>query len=171
MLLPYNTNFLFFFPGRAILKRWTNIRDAYLKSLRKEQYSQTPIKPYTYSENLKFLKNTFKLPSAEDSTSNSSLTNEHFNFVEVPAKNLSESDESDRENNSANTEITSSPARKKVKTEVESPTILGDIGDRHISFFKGILPSLQTLTEDEIVEFQMGVLELMINIKRNRLQC
>ncbi|XP_026477172.1 uncharacterized protein LOC113383139 [Ctenocephalides felis] len=88
---------------RAILKRWTNIRDAYLKSLRKEQYSQTPIKPYTYSENLKFLKNTFKLPSAEDSTLNSSLTNEHFNFVEVPAKNLSESDESDRENNSANT--------------------------------------------------------------------
>jgi hypothetical protein len=40
--------------------------------------------------------------------------------------------------------------------------------DRHISFFKGIVPTLHTFTEDETVNFQMGVLQLLTNIKQRQ---
>ncbi|CAL1272861.1 unnamed protein product [Larinioides sclopetarius] len=42
--------------------------------------------------------------------------------------------------------------------------------DRHLSFFKGIIPSLGEFNEREILKFQMGVLQLIGNIKdlRNR---
>lgn len=42
--------------------------------------------------------------------------------------------------------------------------------DRHISFFKGIVPTLHTFIEDETIKFQIGVLQLVSNIKQNRYQ-
>jgi hypothetical protein len=41
----------------------------------------------------------------------------------------------------------------------------GNTPNRHLSFFQGIIPSLQTLDEDEIVQFQIGVLQLISNVK------
>jgi len=41
----------------------------------------------------------------------------------------------------------------------------GNQPNRHLSFFKGIIPSLQNLNEEETLEFQMGVLQLIANIK------
>jgi hypothetical protein len=40
----------------------------------------------------------------------------------------------------------------------------GNQPNRHLSFFKGI-PSLQNFKEEETLEFQMGVLQLIANIK------
>lgn len=34
-------------------------------------------------------------------------------------------------------------------------------GDRHLSFFKGIIPSITKFSEPQIVEFQLGVLQLV----------
>jgi len=34
----------------------------------------------------------------------------------------------------------------------------------HLSFFKGIIPSLQNLNKEETLEFQMGVLQLISHI-------
>lgn len=42
--------------------------------------------------------------------------------------------------------------------------------DSHTSFFKGFVPTLHTFTEDETVNFQMGGLQLLTNIKQRRLQ-
>jgi len=39
---------------------------------------------------------------------------------------------------------------------------------RHLSFFKGIIPSLQNFNEEETLEFQMGVLQLIANIKHRK---
>lgn len=39
---------------------------------------------------------------------------------------------------------------------------------RNLSFFKGILPSLALLDDDQILEFQSGVLNLLQNIKHRR---
>jgi len=41
----------------------------------------------------------------------------------------------------------------------------GNQPNRHLSFFKGIIPSLQNFNEEETLEFQMGVLQLIANIK------
>lgn len=41
----------------------------------------------------------------------------------------------------------------------------GDQEDRHMQFFKGILPSVQKFTDNQIVDFQMGVLQVIKNIQ------
>jgi hypothetical protein len=41
----------------------------------------------------------------------------------------------------------------------------GNQPNRHLSFFKGIIPSLQNFDEEETLKFQMGVLQLIAHIK------
>ncbi|CAH1969362.1 unnamed protein product [Acanthoscelides obtectus] len=41
----------------------------------------------------------------------------------------------------------------------------GDQEDRHMQFFKGILPSVQKFTDNQVVDFQMGVLQVIKNIQ------
>jgi hypothetical protein len=40
--------------------------------------------------------------------------------------------------------------------------------NRHLSFFQGIMPSLQNLNDDQTAEFQLGVLNFIKNAKRLR---
>jgi hypothetical protein len=40
----------------------------------------------------------------------------------------------------------------------------GNQPNRHLSFFEGIIPSLQNFNEEETFEFQMGVLQLIANL-------
>lgn len=40
--------------------------------------------------------------------------------------------------------------------------------NRHLSFFEGITPSLNDFTENEILQFQTGVLKLIMDLKRKR---
>jgi hypothetical protein len=44
----------------------------------------------------------------------------------------------------------------------------GNQPNRHLSFFKGIIPSLQNFNEKETLEFQMGILQLIANIKQRK---
>jgi len=44
----------------------------------------------------------------------------------------------------------------------------GNQPNRHLSFFKGIIPSLQSFNEEETLGFQMGVLQLIGNIKHRK---
>jgi hypothetical protein len=42
--------------------------------------------------------------------------------------------------------------------------------NQHLSFFNGIIPSLETFNDNNIIQFQTGVLQLMENIKRKQIQ-
>lgn len=42
--------------------------------------------------------------------------------------------------------------------------------NRHLSFFKSLLPSVSSLNEDQILEFQAGVISLLQNIKKKTSQ-
>jgi len=44
----------------------------------------------------------------------------------------------------------------------------GNQQNRHLSFFKGISPSLQNSNEAETLQFQMGVLQLIAKIKHRK---
>jgi len=44
----------------------------------------------------------------------------------------------------------------------------GNQSNRHLSFFKGIIPSLQNFNEEETLEFEMGFLQLITNIKHRK---
>jgi hypothetical protein len=47
------------------------------------------------------------------------------------------------------------------KTDTSKP-------NRHLSFFQGILPSLQNLNNDQTMEFQLGVMNFIKNVKKHR---
>lgn len=155
------------------------------------------MKPYTFAKYLKFFNKTVNFPIIEDCSSNSSYANDDMNFVEIPSKSCSNSGdddgaESDNAEPSENKlrfeagnssrqilEQTAKILQRKMEgdqSEGQSqvaaipPNLLEIANDRHILFFRGILPSLHSLTEDEIIELQMGVLELIINMKKNRTQ-
>lgn len=43
-------------------------------------------------------------------------------------------------------------------------SVIKEKPDRHLSFFRGITPSLNTFNEDKILEFQMAVLQTIKSI-------
>lgn len=67
------------------------------------------------------------------------------------------------------------PVKRKTKTEKLDDKMLKFLDSklkhhehRHVSFIKGVLPSLATFDDDEHLEFQAGVLALIQKIKKTR---
>ncbi|CAH2004957.1 unnamed protein product [Acanthoscelides obtectus] len=55
---------------------------------------------------------------------------------------------------------------KSIAYQIKPKQIEQDV--RNLSFFKGILPSLALLDDDQTLEFQSGVINLLQNIKHRR---
>ncbi|CAH1953516.1 unnamed protein product [Acanthoscelides obtectus] len=157
--------------GKEVVKRWVNIRDAFNKFLKKEKSFKksgsgaSTLSKYIYAEQLKFLTKIFTHRSTEDSLSAN------------PVQATSDADVSETDTENNNTQLKSPPrkqlgSRKRKIDDVELRMIkaLEQPEDRHISFFKGIVPSLHTFTDDETLQFQTGVLRLITNIKQRRFQ-
>lgn len=63
------------------------------------------------------------------------------------------------------------PGPRKCKldsVELQMIEIFKEKPDRHLSFFNGIIPSLNTFDDDEILEFQMEVLRTITSIKKRK---
>lgn len=60
------------------------------------------------------------------------------------------------------------PKRKKTDMEREVLESLCAKEDRHLSFFKGLLPSLQEFSDDETLQFQSSVINIIQEIKKAR---
>ncbi|KAJ8945299.1 hypothetical protein NQ318_002756 [Aromia moschata] len=152
--------------SKEVVKRWVNIRDAFNKFLKKEKSLQksgsgaSKLKKYVYAEQLKFLTKIFTSRSTEDSLSANCET-EKSSELDVL--------ETDNRNNDSQFEIPprNKPlgSRKSKVDEVDMRILkaLEQPEDRHIFFFKGIIPSLNTFTEDETLQFQMDVLQMNFN--------
>lgn len=150
------------------MKRWVNIRDAYNKSIKREKIlnksgsADIITKQYVYADQLKFLHKIFSPRSTGD---NLSIKNED-----------SETTPSGSDNKNKNAQVKISHVkqhvgfRKRKHDDIELNMInpLEQPEDRHLSFFKGIIPTINTLSEDEVLTFQMGVLQLLNNIKQSR---
>lgn len=145
--------------------------DAFNKSTKKEKSliksgaGASAMKKYVYAEQLKFLSKVFCPRSTEDSLS-INLDNEDTE----PTVS-----ENDNRNESGQFKI---PPRKQLgsrkrkidEVEMRMLKALEEPEDRHISFFKGIVPTLHSFTDDETINFQICVLQLLTNIKQRRFQ-
>lgn len=60
------------------------------------------------------------------------------------------------------------PKRKKTDVERDILESLWTKEDRHLSFFKGLLPSLQEFSDDEALQFQSSVINIIQKIKKAR---
>ncbi|CAK1580922.1 unnamed protein product [Parnassius mnemosyne] len=159
--------------GKEVMKRWVNIRDSYHKSLNKEKSVKksgagtTTIRKYVYFDQLQFLNKIFCERPTE-----SSLPTDRVEKLSR-GNNVEDSTESN-----CSSQFKSPPppqqqlgSRKPKIDEIDKKLlhILEKPEDRHLCFFKGIIPSLSSFNEDEIIKFQMGILQLITTIKQSRL--
>lgn len=154
-------------------QRWTHIRDNYYRSYRKQTQKSPdarPTKPYLHSKRLAFLHkiqpfnepvnielNTEKEQEENDSQSiyisDNSLDTNDMGTMNSSLDNMSGLEGARTHNNDAN-----NPFSTKEPSET----------NRHLLFFKGVLPSLDDFDDNETIDFQMGVLKLVKNIKNSR---
>lgn len=141
----------------------------YLKKIQEQSTTGSQAKTckkYIYCEQMAFLrKNTSK---------NVTISSMHDDVDKEPvAVTL---DEDNRNVVAQETDIMTQPISKKPEragpkyTEVEKTIMrhLSEPEDRHLNFFKGILPSLQLLKEEEVIRFQSSVLNILQDIHKSR---
>ena len=181
------------------MNRWTNIRDRYVKYVKKiieekkTGSSAKPTRKYLFAEQLVFLQKVTRtdlfleeeenVPSDQESAStsdwnaeeaslkaNTSRSVESSQIAEtnqyVETSQRSETGPQNDMNMARKRKILSKSIKKgiskKFSRTVEEPE------DRNMSFFKGILPTLQLFADHETVQFQAGVLGLIQDIQRSR---
>lgn len=157
------------------MKKWVNVRDAFQKSCKKQKLnaksgSGAPsTSTYIYDAQLQFLR---KL--CEERPTGDSLNIEHPQQSGETPLNTIEGTAEDTGDSTQNNERFKKPKSLKRKidhVEIEMMKILKEKPDRHLSFFQAIIPSLDNFDDDEILEFQMKVLQAITEIKNRKRLC
>lgn len=160
-----------FVTRQLVVKRWNNIRDQWIKwknrdkNTKKSGAAASKLRKYVYHEQLNFLDQVPYHRSTDSSMD-----------YEAESQQQTEEHQPGADQGTAPPDATkqtshTSSARKRKRTldEFEERILrtieAGDKEDRHMQFFKGILPSLQKFNENQIVDFQMGVLQVIKNIQ------
>jgi hypothetical protein len=137
--------------------------------------ARQPTKSYIYGEQLKFLKKTVLPHDTDDSFPDSgkcaqmqevSGDSDNENGQVSNNSNIAEGVASD----SASFKKPEQQKRNKRKADPVELELLSIIkkNDRHSSFFAGIIPSLETFDDDDVVEFQLKVLQIVSDIKKRK---
>ncbi|XP_073956557.1 uncharacterized protein [Choristoneura fumiferana] len=180
--------------GKLVLKKWTQIRDSCCKYIRKRKNKRhfSP-KPYKYFQELAFLQKVAYIPYSrineendegdeesesegkvsdveqETDTSNCAevliysgdeIPNEESSGIAVKEENKIDFSAFQRNPYEVDDTMT------KYLNSSNAPKQKED--DPNLHFFKGILPAVSTLNEDETLQFQSGVLTLLQTIKKQR---
>ncbi|XP_047098859.1 uncharacterized protein LOC124712850 [Schistocerca piceifrons] len=149
--------------GKSVMRKWTNVRDSFHKSERKNtssfksRFGKQTTSTYIYGQELQFLK---KASSGCPTEVSKPVVNEDSNCI---TDSCSEEDSELKETVPKN-----KGTHKQDTVEQRMADVSKQHSDRHISFFRGIIPSLETFDDDEIVEFQLNVLQIIANIKKRK---
>jgi len=119
-----------------------------------------------YSDQLRFLS---KLINEGQTTDSLTVDNTEGSQVSTAEQNGDDMNNFSQETPSRKPR-TQQCAKRKSKPDAFQLRIMkaleeGNQPNRHLSFFKGIIPPLQNLNEEETLEFQMAVLQSIANIK------
>ncbi|KAG0726580.1 hypothetical protein GWK47_036255 [Chionoecetes opilio] len=155
---------------RSVLKKWTNIRDSWLKSQKRTQdQKKSGVKfrrKYLYDKQLAFLKKNF-LPKGTVFSIPPDNTENNENNIALPS--------SSGPSEGINLARPRKTAKKRRAdplwldaVDQETPKTKESQENRHLCFFKGIIPSLENFNEEQILEFQMGVLNVLQNVREGR---
>lgn len=164
--------------AKRVIQRWTHIRDNYNRSYKRIQNQKRSRsgakigKPYVYSKQLSFLQ---KVIQPKEIISN--VITENNNTASEEQKSNFEGNETLKANSiqTQDNMVTMNPnavnppdAKMMIFMENPYPNFEPKTMNRHLSFFNGIIPTLDKFDDDEVLEFQMGVLQLLKNIKSSR---
>ncbi|XP_023937067.2 uncharacterized protein LOC112045204 [Bicyclus anynana] len=146
---------------QCVIKRWKQIRDAWMKSLLIANKSRKsgigkPTKPYKYDNELAFMRPIVR--HAQNDMRNNEIEEEKERALKRHLDTLSKKRKKQTLIKIANRV---DHQLKRIPTEND---------DRNLTFFKSVLPSLNLFDDDQTLEFQSGVIKLIQNIKR-RVHC
>lgn len=173
---------IFTVTAKKTVKKWTYIRDTYLKSEKKIEGQKMSgsgaktAKPYVYHKQLSFLKKTAQTNKTVSSISESETTAETIeeDCADEDASSMHSSDSLNKQPLQLNKPLPKRPSTSKlspvdakmIKFMDSFPSQAVTI-NRHISFFNGLIPTLDKFDEDQVIEFQLGVLKLIKGIKNS----
>lgn len=145
------------------MKKWVNVKDSWLRYNRKTNGNQKSVpgtkysRKYVYNDALQFLKKNYSYFGEQD-TSTSFPDKKPSQKTATNETTVRECKTFAEQVKTSNTE----PKKRRRKWNAERARLSED---RHLSFFRGILPSLIHLTEDEVLQFQVGVMSVLKGIK------
>lgn len=150
-----------------VIKKWKNIKDCWMKNNKKVETETKSgsgtkkTKKYIYNDQLQFLKKNMPIENTSSTLTNSDTAQQTTNTTTV----ASTSDAF-----ATPTPVSSQTAAKKKKKDDPDKALielLSQREDRHLSFFRGILPSLQNFDEAKTRKFQIAVLQIFDNLDNN----
>ncbi|XP_063543193.1 uncharacterized protein LOC134751678 [Cydia strobilella] len=163
--------------GTTITKKWYNIRDSYVKSL-KPDYLGRRNRPYIHAELLRFLDDCYIEKINTSFLSKQRRNPEDFDGLETEEQELEETEPWEQK---VFVTLEEEPAQKRARTEYspeqrENKTNEEDIiavlsnliqkeEDEDRAFFKSITPSVKKLSENSKFEFRIEVLKLIKKLR------
>jgi hypothetical protein len=153
-----------------------------MKSIKKQKdekrsgSSAKPSRLYLYHNQMCFLKKIMDSTTAQESTEDGPIEqNEGSHQTDEREKNLFNVSPANQPSISGTQKKhKSDPSReldakmlKFIDHQIQTPR---NEENHHLSFFKGLLPIMSSLNEDQTLEFQAGVISLLQNIKKKTSQ-
>nr|CAD7396665.1 unnamed protein product [Timema cristinae] len=154
--------------GREIIRKWGNIRDCWIRYMKKQKETKSSgagvsnIRKYVYHDLIRFPTKLHTGRNTEDRLGGN-LTNGHDEMGEKAMEDVSVCNHTwsiTEETTKPDIKVSGKRKRKPDELEIRMIRALegGTQTNQHLSFFKGIIPSLDTFTEYQTIDFQMGVL-------------
>lgn len=159
-----------FISGNEVLKRWKNLRDSFAKAEKKMKDGKasgsqaTKKRKYIFSNELQFLKKIY---------TGREVTESHSPEVEEEGA----TEEVSTEKRPKTPEVTineKSKTRKHKKMDdvdlkiIKALESTKETPDSNMSFFQSLMPHIANFNNSEILQFQMGVLQVISNIKNQQ---
>ncbi|XP_066151525.1 uncharacterized protein [Euwallacea fornicatus] len=153
---------------KLVIKKWTQVRDSWMKSMKK----YTRSRPYIYHNQMSFLEKIMDTPSSANDDSlepciiKEEITEDEHIIIEQPetvAATSSISDMRKRKRMDAIEDMGNTKVFKYIDHQ-----LVDSEENRHLSFFKSLLPSLALFDDDQTLEFQGRVIRLLQDIKKTR---
>lgn len=160
--------------GDEITTKWQNIRDAFVRSLKKKS-GQAMQRKYVYHDQLQFL---FKVVNKDETISSISDTEigdveQEFEIPISPENTPTTSEGSSQlslvskkqSNRKRMAERMADPIESEILKRLKESSVPVDEDE---SFFNSMVPTVRKMSDDEKLEFRMGVLQLIQKIKLKR---
>lgn len=151
------------------------MRDSYRKSKIKAKSGAgaSRSKTYIYASQLHFIDKIFDEKETDDTLSQNIDDSENYGCDADVTVNDNQnptvpSDAAPAEKPTSSSRKPPSKKRKMDPVELEMIAALKEKPNRHLSFFKGLLPSLEDFDEIDTIDFQMEVLKIVKQIRQRK---
>lgn len=134
--------------------------------------ARQPLKSYIYGAQLAFLKKITERRPTDDSithdTQEAQAPEDSEDYDETCTNTASGTGETPAEDVRTFRKPATKKKREPDPLEQQLISAIKQRPDRHVSFFHGIIPTLERFDDDEIVEFQLKMLETVSDIKKRQ---